>query len=380
VEDGDCLKLLKALPGLKQASRAWHADLVGTFAEVNVMPSKADPCLFIAPGPLMVCLSTDDMLAIGPRDVVDKFKRHIGAKYKTTVDDHARWYLQIKIERDRRRRTISLSQGAYVDTVLARFGMQNSKPIATPATNWDYDESAQTVEVPMREFVGSTLYLARVTRPDIAYAVTKCASYVDKPTAEVWMAAKRVLRYLSGTRHYVLKLGGTVLGLIGFNDADYAGCRRTRRSRTGYLNTLGEFPVSWGSKMQKCVATSTAEAEYMSACENTKEVTWLRGLLRELKIQDEKPTPIKEDNQACIFIAENVGGDTKRSKHIDIRYHYVREKIMDGTIVFDYCPTDEMLADILTKPLPKPKHERIVSKILDTNTTTATDTTSTTTE
>lgn len=203
------------------------------------------------------------------------------------------------------------------------------------------------------------MYAATATRPDISFAVGVLSKFNSKPNEAHLTAAKRVIRYLKGTVNVALKYCKTVDGtLIGYSDADWAGDMDDRHSTTGNLFLMASGAISWMSKKQATVALSTAEAEYVALSTATQEAVWLRRLLMDLKVLPEGPTVLMGDNQGSIAIARNPISHA-RTKHIDIRYHYIREALEDGEIDLCYCPTDEMTADLLTKPLPKGQFERL---------------------
>jgi hypothetical protein len=256
--------------------------------------------------------------------------------------------------------------------VLERFRMQDCKPVFTPqvpGSNLTKDppppadgvvvEDDDDVDpVRYRELVGSLMYAATCTRPDIAAAVGRLARYMSNPAKHHWVAAKHVLRYLKGTTNLGLTFtrGTAPPILLGYTDADLASDKDTRRSTTAYVFTLGGAAVSWASKLQDTIATSTAEAEYMAACAATQEAVHLRLLLREIGMP-QQCTVIFEDNQPCIHIASNPV-TSERSKHIDVRYLYVREKVHRGEVMLRYLPTGDMVADSLTKNLTRAKVEQ----------------------
>jgi hypothetical protein len=178
---------------------------------------------------------------------------------------------------------------------------------------------------------------------------------MSKPTTVHWQTAKGVLRYLSGTPDYGITFGPSDDTLIGYCDADYAGDVDTRRSTTGYVFIMGGGAISWSSKRQDTVAASTTEAEYMAAAAATKEALYLSKLLADFSI-DITPVKMLADNQSAIKLLRNPIS-SMRSKHIDVVYHFARERVMRGDITFSYVKTDDMLADILTKALPLSKHQ-----------------------
>ena len=220
---------------------------------------------------------------------------------------------------------------------------------------------------PFRELVGSLLYCAVTVRKDILCADNRVSRFNSRPTGQAWTAAKRVLRYLKGTANQGLVHGAInnrelyLDELVGWADADYAGDVKTRRSTTGGVLQIMGSTIYCRSALQKSVATSTMEAEYMSLCDLTKEVVWTLNILADMGVRwrnGTQPVPIREDNQACIATLTNPGANHTRSKHIDIKYHFTREHLVNGLIRVEYCPTEDMVADICTKPLNSIKHEK----------------------
>jgi hypothetical protein len=211
--------------------------------------------------------------------------------------------------------------------------------------------------VPYREGVGSISYLAISTRPDIAKAVSNVSKYLANPGREHWNALKRILSYLKHTRTLSLILGGkdTPLTMNCFADADFGGDIDNRRSTSGFIVLIGDSPVMWKSRLQVSTARSTTEAEYLSVSDLTGEILYYLPMLKEIGIPQEGAVTIGEDNQGCIAISANPISNS-RSKHIDIRHHVIRDLVKAGTIKLTYCPTDKMVADILTKGLTKALH------------------------
>ena len=213
-----------------------------------------------------------------------------------------------------------------------------------------------------QSIVGSLIHLSIATRPDIANAVNIVSRFAARPSQAHLAAAKRIIRYLGGTRHAGIVLGSTNTATLEiYSDADWAGDLTTRKSTGGFLATYNG-PVSWSSKRQSVVALSSTEAEYMAVTQATKEAIWIRSLLKDLGDEQLEPTTIYEDNQSCIALAKNPVHHA-RSKHIDIQYHFVREQIILGAVVLKYLETKEMTTDVLTKPLPRPAFERLILKM-----------------
>ena len=195
------------------------------------------------------------------------------------------------------------------------------------------------------------MYLSVSTRPDISYAVGNLARYSSKPTKEHWTAMKCVLRYLKGTgKHGILYSQKGSIECVGFSDADWAGDINDRKSTSGYLFQLSGGAVTWKSKKHGCVALSTAEAEYVALSSTAQESVWLKHLTTELGSPPKTPTTIFEDNQSAIAMTKNPQFHG-RAKHIDIKYHFIREQVNCGNVILEYCPTGDMTADVFMKGL-----------------------------
>jgi len=242
--------------------------------------------------------------------------------------------------------------------------MNDCKPIKTPANSdvklvpCGSDDDIYDQKL-YQTLVGSLLFLSTRTRPDIAYAVGCAARYCSKPSKDHWVAAKRILRYLKGTVNFGLMYNPSPSSeLVGYCDADWAGDVQDRKSTSGYLFLQGGAAITWRSCKQSCVSLSTAEAEYVALAEAGQEATWLQKLYGDLLNKDISNTTIFEDNQSAICIAKSQLS-RKRTKHIDIKYHFIRDLVETGCINLKYCPSENMLADMLTKALPVLKFEKL---------------------
>jgi hypothetical protein len=214
--------------------------------------------------------------------------------------------------------------------------------------------------VPFRQAVGALRYLADVSRPDIAAAVGDASRYCEAPEPQHWLAVCRIFKYLAGTKTFALEFkASNSPKLDAFADANWGGDLQTRRSTTGYLLRFNG-PVSWRSCLQRSVALSTAEAELMAVCDAAREVIWARNLLHELGFDQQLPTAILNDNQACIAMTDH-DVNHSRAKHIDLRYYFVRELVEEKKIIVKYVPSKENLADFLTKPLGRVLFSRLVN-------------------
>ncbi|XP_046602591.1 secreted RxLR effector protein 161-like [Neodiprion lecontei] len=207
-------------------------------------------------------------------------------------------------------------------------------------------------KVPFREVVGSLIFLAIVSRPDIAYAVNSVSRFLNNHSDEHWRAVKRILAYLSGTIGYGIEFCGSGSELVDYSDADYAEDAETRRSTTGYVFQLAGGPITWASQRQKLVTLSTTEAEYVVASVTSREAIWLRKLLLDIEYPCADATVIFVDNQSAIRLVRNPEFH-KRTKHIDIRYHYIREKVVEKILKIEYVQTKQQKGDIFTKAQPR---------------------------
>ena len=246
--------------------------------------------------------------------------------------------------------------------MIQKYGLTDAKTVSSPAdlnVKWRKDDSIskQVNSVTYQLMVGSLLYAAIATRPDIAQAVGAVSKFNANPTEVHLSAVKRILRYLKGTDNLALKYQKTEDGkLTGYSDADYADDLDERHSTTENIFLMSGGPISWLSTKQAIVTLSTSEAEYVALSLAVQEAVWLRRLLNDIQDLQDEPITIMEDNQSDVGITKNPLAHSK-TKHIDIRYHYTREAVRDGTVILSYCPTKKMIADMLTKPLPKQQFE-----------------------
>jgi hypothetical protein len=259
--------------------------------------------------------------------------------------------------------TTKLSQEQYIKDMLQRFNMTNCKPTTTPLpTNINKDEQDALVkfkdETLYKQAIGSLIYLANATRPDISFAVSQLARKMQDPSYQDWHNTKRIFRYLQGTKNMKLVYQRKKSELCGFSDASYAEDRQDRKSTSGHIFMMNGGAVSWKSNKQPIVSLSSMEAEYIALANAVKEGLWLKKFEKEL-LMPEKTLIIFEDNQSTIKTANHrIHND--RSKHIDVRYHFIRECVEKKVVRVEYCPTNEMTADALTKSLGRILHDRHV--------------------
>lgn len=270
--------------------------------------------------------------------------------------------------RDRNKHFIKLDQSDYIKRLLIRFGMENCKPVSTPMITDCKLEKANSEclddnTYKYRELLGSLMYLSVCTRPDIAFACSQLSQFSHAFDKTHWQAAKRVLRYLSGTLNYHLTFYRTGnLDLTAYSDADWANDVVDRKSYTGFVVKLGRNMINWESRKQRCVALSSTEAEYLSIGDVCKDLCFIKNFMSEIFCRDFKIT-LYNDNQSAHKILESKELSHKRTKHIDLRYHFVKDLAHKGFMTVKYMPTGEMVADILTKSLGTNKHKQFVNKL-----------------
>ena len=355
-------KLQKSLYGLKQSPRCWNTAFREFMMLLQFKQSTADPCIYVKTTDtiIIVAVYVDDLIVMTKTaEEMQQIKASLALHFEMKDLGNFHYCLGISIERDEQHKCLWMHQKQYILNLLKKYGLSDAKIVSTPADisvklKKDDGVSKEVNSVSYQSMVGSLLYAAIATRPDIAHAVGTVSKFCSKPTEAHFTAAKRILRYLKGTLNLAIKYQRSESNmLIGYSDADWAGDLDDRHSTTGNLFLMAGGPVNWLSKKQAVVALSTSEAEYVALSSATQEAMWLRKLLiSDLQVTSQEPTVLMEDNQGAISIAKNPVAHS-RTKHIDIRYHYIREAMQEGIVIIHYCPTEQMIADILTKPLPR---------------------------
>lgn len=363
--------LKKALYGLKQAPRQWYAAIHEFFCrELRMQRNSADDCMYRrSEGKhlLLIALYVDDLLiACNDMETLQTTKQDLCKKFRMKDLGDSHIILGMDIIRNRSERTLTLCQSRYAEKLISRFGMSSAKGTTTPVdTGIDLTATVESCENPYREAIGSLMYLMVGTRPDIAFAVGRLAKYVERPGMIHWQAVKRLLRYIIHTKTLGLKYSGTQASLnpTVYVDADWAGDQECRQSMSGCVVMMGGAAISWYARQQEVVALSSTESEYISMCSGVKETIWVRRLIIDIGSVPgmDEPTSLMTDNQGGIKLANNASVN-RRTKHIDVRFHFTRQAIENGTVRLEYCPTEEMIADMLTKGLGRVKLERFVHR------------------
>ncbi|KAI3748889.1 hypothetical protein L6452_12302 [Arctium lappa] len=360
-------KLDKALYGLKQAPRAWYDTLSSFLISENFERGKIDNTLFfrkIKGHIILVQIYVDDIIfgSTNP-SLCTRFAERMKKEYKMSMMGELTYFLGLQIKQSDKGTFIN--QGKYVKDMLKKFDLNQASTMKTPMApplTLNKDPSGKPVNVTAyRGMIGSLLYLT-ASRPDIMYSTCLCARYQSEPKESHLIAVKRIFRYLKGTPNLGLwypKDSG--FDLTGYSDSDFAGCKLDRKSTTGGCQLLGGKLVSWTSKKQNSVSTSTAEAEYVAAGSCCSQILWMRNQLLDYDLQLSK-IPIYCDSTSAIAIANNPVLHSK-TKHIEIRYHFIRDHVMNGDIELHFIPTDFQLADIFTKPLDETRFNFLISEL-----------------
>uniref|UniRef100_A0A251UMJ3 Putative ribonuclease H-like domain-containing protein n=1 Tax=Helianthus annuus TaxID=4232 RepID=A0A251UMJ3_HELAN len=349
-------KLNKAIYGLKQAPRAWFHRLSMFLTNNGFSCSRADPSLFIYKRDsciMYLLVYVDDLILTGNHQpTIQSFISTLHNEF--AIKDLGKLNYFLGLEVTYTKNGLFLNQSKDALDILTRAKMLDAKPAPTPlSTNVSFvstgDKFSDTTLY--RSIVGALQYLT-ITRPDIAYAVNQVSQFLHAPTTDHFQEVKRILRYLKGTLAFGLHYTRpTSSSLLGYSDADWARCLETRRSTYGYSIFLGGNLISWSAKMQPTVARSSCESEYHVMANTAAEIVWITHLLQELHaLPPERPT-ILCDNQSAIFLTQNPIAH-KRSKHIDLDYHFLRELVTGGKLATKFVPTKLQVADIFTKSLP----------------------------
>ena len=307
----------------------------------------------------MIGSHVDDMCIVATPKAREELKTALEAEGMMIHDlGELDTYIGIQITRDRTRKQICLYQEEYGAKVLKIFGMDDCHPVFTPidTKNWTGDNLSAGEKKNYQKLIGCLLYMMHATRPDFSFAVIRLLQFASKLLTDHWLALKRILRYLKGTLEAKLILGDVNdEALIGFFDSAYADATN-RRSTCGYLFHYYGSPISWASKVQKTIALSTVEAEYMAATEAAKQCVWIQSVAKQMGLPVNHPIQLFEDNQGANALTHNPEHH-QRNKHIDVHERFVSSLVEGGVLSVMYIPTERMLADIFTKGLSRARHQ-----------------------
>lgn len=364
LESGNAvLRLDKALYGLKQAGRRWYETFRDYLIELGIKPTQTEPCVFVGAGVIILLYVDDVIIMSASRELIDAVMDKIEARFSIKRLGKPNFFVgwRIKVAPD----FITVSQRGYIESIVEKFG-NGARPKATPLV---YGAALDSQGPPgdgqlYREIIGSLLFAAIGTRPDIATATSRLSREMESPTRAHVAAARGIVGYLGANPDLCLRYGSGDghLKIEVYCDASFAPEEHNRKSRTGWVVLINGVPVAWRSALQSIIAHSTAEAEYVAMSDGAREAKYIAQLVREMGFEPEAPIIVHEDNQTAKRMGEEIA--TKRSKHIDVKYHHVRDLVQHGVIEVVECRTDDMLADILTKPLPKDTFCRLRDRLM----------------
>lgn len=367
-EDIIC-KLRHSIYGLKQAAAVWYRTIKQVLQSMGFVAWSSDSCMFVCQASSLanIVLYVDDLLIGSASDEEASAVKSELAQHFTVKDlDNVRYVLGIQVQCDRVQGVLHMCQSQFVERLLEKFAKMSLFVVKNPSIVSQRLEvvadSKPADKKQYRELIGSLLYIANGTRPDICAALGILSQHLEAPThAHMMTAAVRVLRYLKGFAstgiQYIRTADDCYLPTV-YTGASWGGDVATRRSTSGLLVMMGNAPVI-KSKHQRTVALSSAEAAYMALSLAAQEALWLRNLLSEISLKDLPPTAVKVDNQAAIALAEHVGYQS-RAKHIDLRYRFVPDAVQVGHLQLEYIPSPEQLADYMTNALPTPQFAKLV--------------------
>jgi hypothetical protein len=360
-------KLHKALYGLKQAPRAWYECLKDFLLRKSFEIGKADPTLFTrkVDKDVFVCQIYVDDIIFGSTNQswCEDFSRIVTKRFEMSMMGKLTLFLGFQIKQ--LKKGTFIYQTKYTKDMLKKFDMENAKPIKTPMqTNGhlDLNEDGKAIAQKVyRSMIGSLLYFC-ASRPDIMLSVCMCARFQANPKKCHLMDVKRILRYLVYTPYLGLWYPkGSTFDLLGYSNSDYASCKVDRKSTSRSCQFRGRSLVSWSSKKQNSVALFTVEAEYVAAGACCAELLWMRFTLSDFGCKFSK-IPLLYDYESAIKLANNPVNHSK-TKHIDIRYHFLRDHETKGDIVLSHVSSDKQIADIFTKPLDEQRFSTLRSEL-----------------
>ncbi|KAL1218311.1 Retrovirus-related Pol polyprotein from transposon TNT 1-94 [Cardamine amara subsp. amara] len=363
-------KLKRALYGLRQAPRAWYSRIESYFMREGFKKCYCEHTLFVKTegvNVLIVSLYVDDLIYTSNSEaILVSFKSSMMMEFSMTDLGRMKYFLGVEVTQDEQ--GIFISQKKYAMETLNKFGMEDCNPVKNPTVpgcKLTREGAGELVNPTLfKKLVGSLRYLT-ATRPDLIYSVNLVSRFMESPTEQHMLAAKRILRYIQGTTGFGIQYRreyGAKEKLVGYVDSDYAGDEDDRRSTSGYTFMIGNGAVSWASKKQSIVTLSTTEAEFVAAANGACQAMWLRNILTEVGFDQGSGTTLFCDNSSTIKLSKNpvLHG---RSKHIHVRYHFLRDLVNEGVIELEFCRTQDQVSDIMTKPVKLEVFEKLRGKM-----------------
>ena len=368
--------LRKTLYGLKQSGHHWYQKLVEILVKnLRFKLCEVDQAVFVKQSKktlVIIVVHIDNcIIATSALSLIDELKMQIRKHVEITDLSELHWLLSIEVTRNREEQTIALSQRSYLESIIHCFRFNELKPILTPMEPHIKLTNAQSPltgakyasmqHIPYHKAIGSLMYAALGTHPDISYAISTVSRFSSNPGLPHWEAVHRIYRYLIGTKDLQLTYGGARKPLHGYTDAD-GSMAEDRKAISGYAFLIDGGAVSWASKKQEIISLSMTESEYVAATHTTKEVLWLRSFIGEVLTPLDAPITLFSNNQSIIALAKDHQYHA-RTKHIDIHFHFICWVVDDGKIRLVFCPTNDMIANTLTKAPPSPKVKHFAAEL-----------------
>ena len=361
-------KLHKALYGLKQAPRAWNKRIDDFLIDIGFKRCVSEHGVYVRSdtndGVIILCLYVDDLLITGSHDKsVSRFKSELMREFEMTDLGVMNYFLGIEFHKSKV--GLLMHQRRYALDILKKCDMEHCNASITPCEARvqlsKSDEEDDVDPTLYRSLIGSLRYLCN-TRPDLAFSVGIASRFMERPKVSHLAAVKRILRYVKGTLGCRILFPASDTGrkcnLLGYTDSNWCGDKDDRKSTAGYIFMFGSTPISWCSKKEPVVALSSCEAEYIAASLGACQAMWLMNLLKELGCGDDAATTLFVDNVSAINLAKNPIAHG-RSKHIEMRFHYLRELVGDGKLRLSYCRSEDQVADLLTKGVTNDVFKRL---------------------
>lgn len=357
-------RLKKSLYGLKQAARVWNQTFDETLKELEYEQCWADKCLYRRVNKDKVCyiiIHVDDMLiSTNSDDMLTELEKGIGNKFELKCLGDARHFLGIDIEENEG--NFSISQPQYISNIVKEANLELLTPSKTPLDPNYFKKNGNELDnnTEYRKLIGMLLYVSTNSRPDVSAAVGILSKKVQKPTDVDMQEVKRLIRYLNDTREMKLRMNDRTSdeGMIAYSDANWGEDPKDRKSTSGSIVMVNGGTISWWSKKQNVIALSSCESEYIAMTETCKEIVWLRNIAIFFNVRIAETITILTDSQSCMAIIQNEK-HSSRTKHIDIKYHFVRKEVEEKRVKLKYVSTDMNIADMLTKPLGPTKIQQL---------------------
>lgn len=379
-QPGKCIKLLRALYGLRRAPRLWQQELSDFLETQGLRQVKEESCLFTNDDGIFLLFYVDDILMVSRKDREPqalRIRNALLARYELKDLGELKWYLGIRIIRDRAQGKLWICQDSYIEKITNRYHLEFRKYPSTPMHTEPIPPNSGQQATPQQILafqgkVGSINYATVQTRPDAARAASHLAEFATNPSQQHQDAADQTILYLDGTRYLAIEYSASATGqeiaytkpLEVASDASFGNCATTRRSSEGYLFKLFGGPIDWVSVKQKTVTTSTTEAELLALTHAATEALWWNRLFEDVGFRLDHELVINCDNQQTIrLLTKDLPTLVTKLKHVDIRQHWLREQIADNRINIAWISTNHMPADGLTKSLPKQKHQNFVQQL-----------------